>query len=126
MVLRIGFLALLAAPPAVAATLPVDATGCLHVVQSGKSGVCSPEKSSLKIELTNGCKVPVRAQLCLRGASHVYAACATKDQLAPGDNLIGYSCDADGDYTYWACTRTTGPGNCGGDGLVGKATNAPK
>jgi len=115
--------ALLALHPAAAATLPVDASGCLHLVKTGPSGTCDPKSKSMKIEMENTCKAPVRAQICLRGADKLWVDCATKDLLAPKEQFFAASCNATGDYTYWGCSKVTGPGACGGENLVGKATN---
>jgi hypothetical protein len=106
-----------------AAELAVDATGCLRVVKTSPSGTCASQ-SSLQVDLANNCKFRIRAQLCLRGANHLWVACEAKDTLAPKEHFFESSCDSDGDYTYWGCSRFAGSGEkCGGDGLVGKATN---
>jgi hypothetical protein len=119
-------LAAIAASPAFAADLAVDATGCLHISATGASGTCDAKSKSLKVELTNTCKTPVRAQVCVRGANHLWAACATSEKLAAGEKFFGSSCDSDGDYTYWGCSQTSGTGSCGGTDLVGKAANTTK
>jgi hypothetical protein len=108
-----------------AAPLQVDATGCLHVSKTGPSGTCTTP-SSLTIDLENTCKIPIKAQLCLRGANHLWVACAAEESLAPQKHFFQSSCDSDGDYTYWGCSQLTVTGKCGGDDLIGKATNAPK
>jgi hypothetical protein len=118
-------LAMFAASPVFAETLAVDASGCLHVSE-GPSGTCDPKSKSLKVELTNTCKKPVRAQICMRGASHLWVSCAASDKLAAGDKFFGSSCDSDGDYTYWGCSQTSGSDSCGGADLVGRATNISK
>jgi hypothetical protein len=116
----------LAIGPAVAADIAVDATGCLHISDTGASGTCDTKSKSLKVEVANGCKTPVRAQICLRGANHLWVSCASSEKLAPGEKFFGSSCDSDGDYTYWGCSQTSGSGVCGGSDLVGKATNTQK
>ncbi len=117
---------LLAAPAAFAAAMEVDATGCLSITKSGPSATCTT-KSSLNVELTNTCKIPIRAQLCLRGGSHLWVQCASADSLAPKQTFFANTCDADGAFTYWGCSKFSATsGNCGGNGLVGKSTNASK
>jgi len=108
-----------------AAPITVDATGCLHVSKTGPSATCTT-KSSLTVELDNTCKMPIKAQLCLRGGNHLWSTCAVQDSLAPQKHFYQTSCDSDGDYTYWGCSQVKAAGTCGGDNLVGKASNAVK
>ncbi len=119
-------LAIFALQPATAAPLAVDASGCLRLVKTGPSGTCDPKSKSMKIEMENTCKTPVRAQICLRGADKLWVDCATKDVLAPKEQFFAASCNATGDYTYWGCSKVSGNGTCGGENLVGKATNLPQ
>lgn len=117
----------MAAPIRASATSPVvNATGCLHVNKTGPSATCKTP-SSLTVVLENTCKYPIRVQVCLRGADHLWVECADSNSLPPKDTLVGNSCDSDGNYTYWGCAKfTDNSGKCGGDDLVGKATNIEK
>jgi hypothetical protein len=124
--LSIVAIAVFAASPGFAADLAVDASGCLEVSVAGPSATCDAKAKSLKVELKNTCKRPVRAQICMRGASHLWVNCSTNDNLATGEKFFGSTCDSDGDYTYWGCSQISGNGSCGGADLVGKATNVPK
>jgi hypothetical protein len=65
-------------------------------------------------------------QICLRGPNKLWADCATKDHLAANEHFFGASCNTTGDYTYWGCSDVSGKGACGGNDLVGKATNLSK
>jgi hypothetical protein len=120
------FAALFAGHAASAETLAVDATGCLHVVRTGPSGTCDAQSKSMRIELENACKRPVRAQICLRGPNKLWVDCVTDDSVAPGGHFFGGSCNTSGDYTYWGCSKVSGSSACGGNDLTGKAINAPK
>ncbi len=115
--------ALMAMPVLAAAPPSVDATGCLKPVKTGAASTCGTQ-NSLSVTLKNTCTFAVRAQLCLRGTNHLWVACMDHKSLLAGDTLEGSTCDSDGDYTYWGCSKFTGSGGrCGGDDLIGKASN---
>jgi hypothetical protein len=113
--------ALAASPP-----LNVDATGCLEVLKSGPAESCKT-KDSVNVEMINSCAYPVRAQLCLRGPDHLWVACEAAPSLSPMQHLTKTACASDGAYTYWGCSKfSKTSGKCGGENLVGKATNIAK
>ena len=121
--LAAGVLFCAASGSAARADMLVDSTGCLHVNKTGPAENCTTKKS-LSVDLTNTCSVPIRAQLCLRGADHLWVACESRLTMAPKDHLFQFTCDSDGDYTFWGCAHFSDrSGNCGGNDLVGKATN---
>jgi hypothetical protein len=118
-----GLALLLGFGAAQASTLQVDSTGCLHVTKTGPSETCTTDKS-LTVDLINTCKFTIRAQLCLRGADHLWVACEPRLNMGPKEHLFQSSCDSDGAYTFWGCAHYSDTsGNCGGDKLVGKASN---
>jgi hypothetical protein len=103
--------------------MPVDATGCLQAIKSAPAENC-PAKSSLALEIVNTCAFPVRMQLCIRGTNHLYAACENRASMSPMEHLSRATCSSDGAYTFWGCSKFSAKsGNCGGDNLVGKASN---
>jgi hypothetical protein len=111
---------------AAAAPMSVDATGCLEAIKSAPADNC-PAKSGLSIEMVNTCAYAVRVQLCVRGTNHLYASCENRASMSPMERLKRATCDSDGAYTFWGCSKFTAKsGNCGGDNLVGKASNIPK
>jgi hypothetical protein len=113
-----------AALPSFAAEPPaVDATGCLTPSRTGAASTCATP-ASLSVTLTNTCKFAVRMQLCLRGSNHLWVECVDSNSLAADHVLEGSTCDSDGGYTYWGCSKfTDASGKCGGNDLIGKATN---
>jgi hypothetical protein len=116
--------ALLLLGPALGAVAPnVDATGCLAPTRTGAASTCT-HAGSLSVTLKNTCKFAIRVQLCLRGANHLWVACTDSQSVPPGNMLEGSTCDSDGAYTYWGCSKfTEASGKCGGNDLIGKATN---
>jgi hypothetical protein len=108
---------------AAAAPMSVDATGCLQALKSAPAENC-PTKGSLALEIVNTCAFPVRMQVCVRGSNHLYASCENRASLSPMEHVSRSTCNSDGAYTFWGCSKFSAQsGNCGGDDLVGKASN---
>jgi hypothetical protein len=116
----------LGASCAAAAPMSVDATGCLQAIKSAPAENC-PAKTSLSLEIVNTCAFPVRMQLCIRGTNHLYADCDNHASLSPMEHVSRSTCNSDGAYTFWGCSKFSAKsGNCGGDNLVGKVSNVTK